>query len=216
MVTRNIHRHGLVATIEGTGPALLLIHGLGSSRHVWRPIVAQLAESFTTVSVDLLGHGESSWLDPEPQFFTPAEHAAALKPLIDEFDAGMHIAGNSMGGWIGLEIAANGWARSLTALCPAGLEFDPWVSRNDLLVKRRMLAQLLGPAMGPTAELYPRPQCFVTCYSGTPRSTSAPLTSQSSTMQPRRCATRGVSTPATTACSTCSIPAPTRYPTMLR
>lgn len=155
-MTRNIYRHGLVATVDGSGPPLLLIHGLASARSVWRPIVPALAKHFTTVTVDLLGHGESDWIDPEPPTFTPAQHAAALKPLIDEFGGTMHVSGNSMGGWIGLEIAANGWARSLTALCPAGLEFDPWVSRNDLLVNNHRISKLLGPAMAPATELIAR------------------------------------------------------------
>jgi pimeloyl-ACP methyl ester carboxylesterase len=155
-VTRNIYRHGLVATVEGSGPPLFLLHGLASSRAVWQPIVPALSEHFTTVCVDLLGHGASDWIDPNPELFTPAEHAAALKPLIDEFGGTVHLAGNSMGGWIGFEIAANGWARSLTALCPAGLAFHPWSSRNVLLVNNYRLSRLLGPAMAPTTELIAR------------------------------------------------------------
>ncbi len=153
-MTRTIRRHGLVATVTGDGPPLLLIHGLGSSRRVWRPITERLSESFTTIAVDLRGHGDSDWLDPAPEELHPAEHAAFLKPLIDDFsDGAINVAGNSMGGWIGLEIAANGWAASLTALCPAGLEFDPWVSRSDILVLRRRMSQVLGPLMPPATEL---------------------------------------------------------------
>ncbi len=153
-MTRTIRRHGLTATVTGKGPALLLVHGLGSSRQVWRPIADRLAEDFTTIAVDLPGHGDSDWLDPEPKEFHPAEHATALKPLIDDFSDGtINVVGNSMGGWISLELAANGWASSVTALCPAGLEFDPWVSRSDILVLRRRLSQVLGPLMPPATEL---------------------------------------------------------------
>ncbi len=140
----------------GFGPPLLLIHGLGSDRSVWRPILPSLSEHFTTVTVDLPGHGESGWLEPTPPTFTPAEHAQALKPLIDEFGGSMHVAGNSMGGWVSLEVAANGWARSVTALCPAGLEFDPWVSRNDLLVNNYRVSNFLGPTVAPATELVAR------------------------------------------------------------
>lgn len=154
-MTRTIRRHGLVATVSGEGPPLLLIHGLGAARTVWRCVEPQLGEYFTTVSVDLLGHGDSTWPNPEPSELTPADHAAALKPLMDEFGP-MHVSGNSMGGWIGLEIASNGWARSLTALCPAGLEFDPWVTRSDVLVQRRRLAQVLGPVLPTITEVVAR------------------------------------------------------------
>lgn len=153
-MTRTIRRNGLVATVLGSGPPLLLVHGLGSARHVWRPITGRLSESFTTIAVDLLGHGDSDWLDPAPETLHPADHADSLKPIIDEFsDGAINVVGNSMGGWIGLEIAANGWASSLTALCPAGLEFEPWVTRSDILVMRRRMSQVLGPIMPPATEL---------------------------------------------------------------
>ena len=153
-MTRTIRRHGLVATISGDGPPLLLVHGLGAARHIWRANADRLSRDFTTIAVDLPGHGDSDWPSPVPKTLHPADHAAALKPLIDDFSDGqISVVGNSMGGWIGLEIAANGWASSLTALCPAGLEFDPWVSRSDILVLRRRLAQVLGPVMPPATEM---------------------------------------------------------------
>lgn len=152
-MTRTIHRHGLVATVTGTGPPLLLIHGLGSSRAVWHPVAAELAQDFTTIAVDLPGHGESDWPSPAPKEFSPAEHAQAVKPLIDEFGGSVHVAGNSMGGWVGLEIAANGWAASVTGLCSAGLEIEPWTSRSDELVLRRRLSRLLGPVLAPATGL---------------------------------------------------------------
>lgn len=153
-MTRTIRRHGLVATVKGDGPPLLLVHGLGAGRHIWRSISDRLATDFTTIAIDLLGHGDSDWPDPAPDVLHPNDHAHALKPFIDDFSDGqIDIVGNSMGGWIGLEMAANGWARSLTALCPAGLEFDPWVSRSDILVLRRRMAQVLGPVMPPATEL---------------------------------------------------------------
>ncbi len=152
-MTRTIHRHGLVATVTGNGPPLLLIHGLGSARTVWSAVVDDLAKDFTTIAVDLPGHGESDWPSPAPSNFSPAEHAEAVKPLIDEFGGVVHVAGNSMGGWVGLEIAANGWAASITGLCSAGLEIEPWTSRSDELVLRRRLAQVLGPVLGPATGL---------------------------------------------------------------
>ncbi|MGV1037278.1 MAG: alpha/beta fold hydrolase [Candidatus Nanopelagicales bacterium] len=155
-MTRTIHRHGLVATVTGDGPPLLLIHGLGSSRTIWRGLADELAQNFTTIAVDLPGHGESGWLSPAPDEFSPADHAEAVKPLIDEFGGVVHVAGNSMGGWVGLEMAANGWAASLTGLCSAGLEIEPWTSRSDELVLRRRLARVLGPVLAPATGLVAR------------------------------------------------------------
>lgn len=131
---------------------MLLIHGLGSGRKIWRTITNELAQRYTVVSIDLLGHGDSDWLDPAPKEFSPLDHAEALHPFLERFDQQPHVVGNSMGGWIALEMAANGWTKSVTALCPAGLEFDPWVSRSDILVQRRIMARVLGPAMPPLTE----------------------------------------------------------------
>jgi pimeloyl-ACP methyl ester carboxylesterase len=44
----------------GAGPALLLVHGLGDDRLIWRTLRVQLSTSFTTVALDLRGHGEST------------------------------------------------------------------------------------------------------------------------------------------------------------
>lgn len=146
-----MHRHDLVYDVAGAGPPMLLIHGLASARTIWEPIRTELNRDYTTVAVDLPGHGESPWLQPAPAEVTPAELAELLRPLVEELEP-VHLVGHSMGGWIGLEMASNGWGASLTALCPAGLEFDPWVTRSDIVVMRRRISQLLGPAMPPLTQ----------------------------------------------------------------
>jgi pimeloyl-ACP methyl ester carboxylesterase len=105
----------------GSGPPLVLIHGLASSRRCWDLVVDDLAGDFTVYAVDLPGHGES---DPIPgQAETPAtEMARAVGEFMSEraIDRA-HLVGNSLGGWTALEAAADGRALSVTALCPAGL-----------------------------------------------------------------------------------------------
>ncbi|MFM1964968.1 MAG: hypothetical protein RL134_693 [Actinomycetota bacterium] len=105
----------------GSGPPLVLIHGLASSRRCWDLVVDDLARDFTVYAVDLPGHGDS---DPIPgQAETPAtEMARAIGCFLDERDIDRaHLVGNSLGGWTALEAAADGRALSVTALCPAGL-----------------------------------------------------------------------------------------------
>jgi len=105
----------------GSGPPLVLIHGLASSRRCWDLVFDDLARDFTVYAVDLPGHGDS---DPIPgQQETPAtEMARAIGAFLDERDiARAHLVGNSLGGWTALEAAADGRAHSVTALCPAGL-----------------------------------------------------------------------------------------------
>ena len=88
-----------VYTIDGQGPHLFLIHGIGARRSVWANVVAQLKERFTCISYDLRGHGESPI--PESQF--------GLDDLVDDleslrFKLGVeqaHVVGHSLGGMIG-------------------------------------------------------------------------------------------------------------------
>ena len=46
-------------TVEGSGPPLFLIHGIGAARDTWRFLLPALKERFTVVSYDLRGHGAS-------------------------------------------------------------------------------------------------------------------------------------------------------------
>ena len=105
----------------GSGPPLVLLHGLGSSRHVWDPVVAKLAEHFDVIAVDLPGFGESAPLGAhvEP---SPAALAAAVADLLDDLGiTAPHVVGNSLGGWVALEVADIRPVASLVLICPAGL-----------------------------------------------------------------------------------------------
>ena len=86
-------------SVEGEGPALFLVHGIGANRNTWRKAVPLLTQHFTVVSYDLRGHGESP---------KPAERFS-LDDLVDDLErvrqlAGferVHVAGHSLGGMIG-------------------------------------------------------------------------------------------------------------------
>jgi pimeloyl-ACP methyl ester carboxylesterase len=111
----------LAYTRTGAGAPLVLLHGLGSSRHAWEPVIPALAERFDVLAVDLPGFGDSEPLPPEVEP-RPAALAAAVAGLLD--DLGMtapHVAGNSLGGWVALELAALRPVASLALLSPAGL-----------------------------------------------------------------------------------------------
>jgi len=85
--------------IEGQGPALYLVHGIGARKTTWDKLIVGLKDQFTCVSYDLRGHGES----PVPQ--TPY----TLDDLVDDLEAlrqklgheKIHVAGHSLGGMIG-------------------------------------------------------------------------------------------------------------------
>ena len=52
-------------TVEGSGPPLFLIHGIGAARDTWRFVAPVLSEHFTCISYDLRGHGSSPKPDAE-------------------------------------------------------------------------------------------------------------------------------------------------------
>jgi pimeloyl-ACP methyl ester carboxylesterase len=96
----------LASNRTGAGSPMVLLHPLGSDRGVWDPVVPALAEDFDVLAVDLPGFGDSPPLpaDVEP---SPAALAQAVAGLLDELGIERPaVVGNSVGGWVALELAA--------------------------------------------------------------------------------------------------------------
>jgi pimeloyl-ACP methyl ester carboxylesterase len=111
----------LAYTRTGAGAPLVLLHGIGSSRHAWDPVIPALARRFDVIAVDLPGFGDSGPLPPEAEP-RPAALAAAVAGLLDDLGiTAPHVAGNSLGGWVALELAGLRPVASLALLSPAGL-----------------------------------------------------------------------------------------------
>jgi pimeloyl-ACP methyl ester carboxylesterase len=131
----------------GAGEPLVLIHGIGHTWRGWKPMLPHLERSFDVLAVDLPGFGRSPSLpaDTEP---TPEALADAVEQAMD--DAGFEqatICGNSLGGWIALELARRGRATSVVAISPAGLQHKrekAW-GRNMLLGMRWAAASSPAP-----------------------------------------------------------------------
>lgn len=86
-------------SVEGSGPPLFLIHGIGAARNTWAKSLPVLTPHFTVITYDLRGHGASPM--PEGEF--------GLDELVDDLEAvraklgieKAHFAGHSLGGMIG-------------------------------------------------------------------------------------------------------------------
>jgi pimeloyl-ACP methyl ester carboxylesterase len=134
----------LAHEVRGSGPDLVLIHGLGSSRRAWDLIVNDLAADFRVWVIDLPGHGDSDPL-ADRERVTPGDMAGAVGSFLDRQGvARPHVAGNSLGGWTSLELAANGRVASAVALCPAGL-WTPLTRSLPVITFNRWAASVTRP-----------------------------------------------------------------------
>jgi pimeloyl-ACP methyl ester carboxylesterase len=105
---------------EGSGPPLVLLHGIGHHWQAWRPVIERLVDDFDVIACDSPGFGRSAPL--------PAGSDPTIPAYVDAFEwffveLGLerpHVAGNSMGGAIALELARRRAVRSATAFSPAG------------------------------------------------------------------------------------------------
>ncbi|MEU6403246.1 alpha/beta fold hydrolase [Streptomyces sp. NPDC046985] len=105
---------------EGSGEPLLLLHGIGHHRQAWDPVVHLLAAERDVISVDLPGFGASPALPEGLRHDLPTMNAA-LAALCTALDIDRpHVAGNSLGGLLALELGREQRVRSVTALSPAG------------------------------------------------------------------------------------------------
>ncbi|WP_129310608.1 alpha/beta hydrolase [Streptomyces sp. L2] len=104
----------------GHGEPLVLLHGIGHHRQVWDPVVDILATEREVIAVDLPGFGASPALPDGLAYDLPTTNAvlAALFTAL-ELDR-PHVAGNSLGGLLALELGREKLVRSVTALSPAG------------------------------------------------------------------------------------------------
>src|SRR6476661_8295422 len=99
---------------------LVLIHGFTGTGRIWDPVVPLLAAHHDVHAPTLAGHCGGATV--------PADAKASLTILVDDLEAQLdraglataHLAGNSLGGWLALELAARGRARSVVCLSPAG------------------------------------------------------------------------------------------------
>ena len=130
----------------GQGSAIVLLHPLGADRHVWNPIVARLRDERELIAIDMPGFGESEPLRGEP---TPRALADAIDELLTTLGVRQpHVAGISLGGWVALELALHGHARSATAIAPAGLWSKPLKPKPAI---GHAFAGLAAPLIRPVA-----------------------------------------------------------------
>ena len=98
-----IHGYRRAYRIAGSGPALLLIHGIGDNSHTWQPVHSRLARHFTVIAPDLLGHGQS---DKPRADYSVAAYANGMRDLLTVLDIDkVTVVGHSLGGGVAMQFA---------------------------------------------------------------------------------------------------------------
>ncbi|MGI5371463.1 alpha/beta fold hydrolase [Streptomyces iakyrus] len=142
-------------TRRGSGEPLLLLHGIGHHRQAWDPVIPALAVERDVIAVDLPGCGESPAL-PDGM----AHDLPTMSTVLTAFFGALeierpHVAGNSLGGLLALDLARARLVRSVTALSPAGFWND--AERRyafTVLAAMRQIARRMPP---PVVERLARP-----------------------------------------------------------
>jgi pimeloyl-ACP methyl ester carboxylesterase len=101
--TIELHGHPVSYRMAGSGPVLVLIHGITSSSHTWARVLPALAERHTIIAPDLLGHGESA--KPRGDYSLGA-YASGIRDLLVALGIPRAtIVGHSLGGGIAMQLA---------------------------------------------------------------------------------------------------------------
>lgn len=100
---RTIHGYRRAFRVAGSGPAILLIHGIGDNSTTWSTVQSKLAQRFTVVAPDLLGHGKS---DKPRADYSVAAYANGMRDLLSvlEIDS-VTVIGHSLGGGVAMQFA---------------------------------------------------------------------------------------------------------------
>lgn len=100
---RVVHGHTRAFVTAGSGPAVLLLHGIGNSAQTWAGVLDRLAERYTVIAPDLLGHGDS---DKPRGDYSVAGYANGMRDLLSVLDVeGATVVGHSLGGGIAQQFA---------------------------------------------------------------------------------------------------------------
>ena len=98
-----LHGHEIGYRLAGSGPALLLLHGIANSSETWSQVLPPLAERFTVIAPDLLGHGASA---APPGDYSLGAHASGVRDLLTALGhERATIAGHSLGGGVAMQFA---------------------------------------------------------------------------------------------------------------
>ena len=98
-----LHGHEVTYRTAGSGPVLLLLHGIANSSETWEGVAPALAERFTLIAPDLLGHGQSA--TPRGDYSLGAQASGVRDVLTALGHDRVTVIGHSLGGGIAMQFA---------------------------------------------------------------------------------------------------------------
>jgi pimeloyl-ACP methyl ester carboxylesterase len=122
--TVTVHGHRISYRMAGTGPTVLLIHGMAGSSSAWLPVMEDLAAHVTVVAPDLPGHGQSD--KPRGDYSLGAQASMLRDLLVALGHPSATVVGQSLGGGIAMQFAYQYPERveRLVLVCAGGLGQD--------------------------------------------------------------------------------------------
>src|SRR5215831_11940903 len=99
----SLHGHTVSYRIAGHGPVVVLLHGIAGSSELWEELIPPLAEHFTVIAPDLLGHGKSS---KPPTEYSMGAYASNVRDLLTVLGhTRATLVGHSLGGGVAMQFA---------------------------------------------------------------------------------------------------------------
>jgi pimeloyl-ACP methyl ester carboxylesterase len=98
-----VHGHRRAFVKVGSGPALLLLHGIACDHTTWHPVINRLAQEYTVIAPDFLGHGES---DKPRADYSIGGYANGMRDLLTILGIDkVTVVGHSFGGGVAMQFA---------------------------------------------------------------------------------------------------------------
>jgi pimeloyl-ACP methyl ester carboxylesterase len=96
-----LHGHRVIYRVAGSGPPVVLIHGMVNSSRHWEEVALRLADRYTLIAPDLIGHGDSA--TPRGDYSLGA-HAASIRDLLAVLGVNhATVVGHSLGGGVAMQ-----------------------------------------------------------------------------------------------------------------
>jgi len=98
-----LHGHRVAYRCAGSGPAIVLVHGITSTSATWERVMPYLATKFTVIAPDLIGHGESA--KPRGDYSLGAYASGVRDLMVTLGHESATFVGHSLGGGIAMQLA---------------------------------------------------------------------------------------------------------------